>query len=284
MTPMDLTTNYKNLPAGTEATYYRCTYGKKSGDPDWYQKEFGLDHSGVSRRRMKIGRGRYSSEKIQIVNCPSLYWKESEIDEWLVSWLKNLHHDAEIVKEIKQKLGVEIKEKTNAFELQKKNFEAQLNKKIKLKKALIQKLALEEFTDIAEDLRDELITVKSEIAELENRIKSLKEINSADIDELTEALTLCQDLYERFPKLKQADQRRLAIAAFKEIKLKKGWVSKEDFSDKGWIGVTLTEVFEELNEKWLAKVEDEMKRDSKGGNGSGSGGKKSSINKMTITH
>jgi DNA invertase Pin-like site-specific DNA recombinase len=60
--------------------YYRCTFGRKITDPDWYKKKFGTDY------------------------CIQKYWKEEEIDHLIGEALGQLYIDDFISAKIRERL------------------------------------------------------------------------------------------------------------------------------------------------------------------------------------
>jgi hypothetical protein len=235
---------------------------KKSVDPDWYLKEFGTDHSGFSKRKQKIGKGKYSDKKVNIVNCPQLYWKEEEVDVYLRGYLRLLVYDKDVVNRIRQNLAVDYQETMTAAEAQRKAFEAELKKKQALKKGLVRKLALEEHSDLALEFHEEILDVKAEIETLREQIESLDDLSEEHLDEIMDALILCSDIEEKFDKLDALGQRRLVMLAFKKITLRKGRV--EDINVKeGYVDVFWTDPFNELHDKWFLQVCKEIQEKQK---------------------
>jgi hypothetical protein len=263
MTPMDLSSNYKNVnPGDPGSVYYRCTYMKKSVDPDWYLKEFGTDHSGFSKRKQKISKGKYSDKRVNIVNCPQLYWKEEEVDVYLRGYLRALVYDKDVVNRIREELRVDYEETMTAAEAQRKAFEVELKKKQALMKGLVRKLGLEEYADLAMEFHEEITDVKTEIEDLRAQIESLDDMSEEHLDEIMDALILCSDIGEKFDKLDAMGQRRLVMLAFKKITLRKGRV--EDINVKeGYVDVFWTDPFNELHDKWFLQVCKEIQEKQK---------------------
>jgi len=253
LTPMDMSSNYKNVkPGDPGSVYYRCTYMKKSADPDWYKNKFPGNHSGVSTRKKKIGKGQYSDKRVNVVNCPQLYWKEEEIDEHIKHYLKHLAFDKAVIQNIKAKIGVEFEERMSAVALQKKGIESELKQKDALVKGLIRKLGMEEMADIAIEIQNEVKAVKTEQETLKAQLSTIDELSENDIDEVVDALSLCADLYKQYDKLDPMGKRRVVMSAFQKIVLKKGWFGKkknplrEKLFYAKW-----TESFHELWAKWF---------------------------------
>ncbi|MGB6341071.1 MAG: hypothetical protein WBF32_14975, partial [Candidatus Aminicenantaceae bacterium] len=240
-------------PGDPGSTYYRCTYAKKSVDPDWYLKEFGTDHSGVSKRKQKIGKGQYSDKKVNIVNCPQLYWKEEEVDDYLGGYLRNLVYDKDVVNRIREEIGVDFQETMTAAEVQRKGFEAELKKNHALKKGLVRKLALEEHADLALEFHEEIMDVKREIETIKAQVESLDEMSEGHLDEIMDALILCSDISEKFNTLDAMGQRRLVMLAYKKITLRKGRVGDINVKE-GYVDVFWTDPFNELHDKWFLQA------------------------------
>ena len=248
-----MSSNYKNVKPGDPGSiYYRCTYMKKHADSDWYLKKFGTDHSGMSKRKQKTGKGQYSDKRVNIVNCPQLYWKEEEIDEHIKRYLKHLAFDKTVIQKIKAKIGVEFKERMSAVELQTKGIELELKQKEKLRNGLIDKSALAESTGVAIEWQNRLKEVKAEMEILKAQLKTIDELSENDVDEVIDALSLCADLWEQFDKLDPMGKRRVVMSAFQEIKLKKGWFGdkKKPLKEKLFYA-KWTESFHELWQKWF---------------------------------
>ena len=236
MTPSDMSSNYKNKKPGEEV-YYRCSYSKKNVNPLWYKYKFGEDHSGV---RIWKGKKHY--------NCPQMLWKEEEIDFLIMEYLSTLTYDKRVYKNIKKKLGQAWEDRVTINEAQKKGLEAELAEKQRLKKGLIRGKAMK--AEFDEDFDEVLRDVKAEIEKIEQELRSLDELENIDTEQVTEMLDLCQNLHEQYSKLSDMDKRRLVMLAFKEIKLKRGRIKKQNFSKAHF---EYTEPFQELYEGWLKK-------------------------------
>ncbi len=238
MTPNDMSLNYKNKKPG-ESIYYRCSYSKKNVDPNWYRNEFGENHSGV---RTWKGKKHY--------NCPNTLWTEEEIEIEVKKYLKRLAYDKTVIQKIKETIGAEFKERMSAFSLQKKSVEAEVSKRSKLIESLIDKLAIVDLTDIADDIQDRIKVVKSEVEGLKAQLNTMDEFGEEDFDQVVEALSLTSDLYKQFDKLSDMDKRRVVISAFSEIQLRKGWVGSEKDKESTFNAKWSTP-FHELWFKWV---------------------------------
>lgn len=252
LTPQDLSSNYKNKEPG-EAVYYRCTYGRKNTDAEYYERKFGKkNHSGVTKRKGKI-----------VVNCPQLYWTEKDIDEWIKAKLKGLSMDKEVLKEIKEQLEVDFEERMTATEAQKKVLEADFKQKKGIKSCLIRRLAMEEKTAYADDIKEEIDKVKKEIDDIKSKLDDLEEEEEVNTNEIVNVLSLCSDLHKQFDKLKPAEQRQLVMIAFRRLTALKGKVGdtvignldeKTGMIKDGYIDHYWTEPFWLLADKWLKEL------------------------------
>jgi len=234
MTPQDMKRAFPGKMS-LSGKYYRCNYSPKYKDSDFYEKRFGRNHSGVVNWKGEIR-----------VNCPQRLWTEEEIDACIKEFLSAMTIDRHLLKQIKAELAMGWEERQTVAEMQKKGLEAEKRDAERLKKGLIRTLALSEFE---EDIQAELREVKEEIERLEAEIRHLDESSEWDTSELIDMLDICQGLDKRFDTLSPMNQRRLVMAAFKEIRLMKGEVN--GVKVPGAMDVVLTEPFEALFERWL---------------------------------
>jgi hypothetical protein len=138
----------------------------------------------------------------------------------------------------------------SAIALQKKSVEAEVNKRTKLIEGLIDKLAMSELSDIADDIQDRIKVVKSEVQGLKAQLSTMEEFGEGDLDQVAEALSLTADLYEQFDILSPMDKRRVVMSAFSEIQLRKSWVGDEKNYEETF-NAKWSEPFHELWFKWV---------------------------------
>jgi len=247
MTPSDKSTNYKN---GTQRKiYYRCSYSKKNVNPDFYKETFGTKHSGTEKRKQKISKTKYSKKKVEVVNCPALYWTEEEVDVQIKNKLKVLAFDSRILKRMKMEINKQFKDKLSVLKLQIGGIEVELEKKESLIGKLVEKAVMADFKDIADDIQNQIKVVKSDIAGLKTEKASLEEFTQNSMDEVVDALSLTSDLYSQWDGLDAMSKRRVALSAFSEISLKKGWLDKPENYEKR-LDTVWTESFRILWEQW----------------------------------
>jgi len=234
MTPQDMKRAFPGKMS-LSGKYYRCNYSPKYKDSHFYEKRFGRNHSGVVNWKGEVR-----------VNCPQRLWTEEEIDAYIKEYLSAMTIDRHLVKQIKSELATSWEERQTVAELQKRALEAEKREAERLKKGLVRALALSEFK---EDIQSELRAVKEEIERIEAEIRHLDETSEWDTSELIDMLEICEGLHKRFDSLSPMNQRRLVMAAFKEIRVMKGEVN--GVKVPGSMDIILTEPFEALFERWL---------------------------------
>lgn len=215
LTPDNMASAYAYGKKKPPKVYYRCSYAKKSGDPDWYEKKFGTDHSGVIRNK---------AGKIRHNNCPQKFWTETEIEEQIKDALKIPHYDEEAFQELKTMLSKELETQIQLSEVQKRNLKRKLGEKERLKKRLIDKMVLADFADVALEMRERLEEVKRDVDKIKEEISVLEEMEDAQTDELVDTLSLCSNLSAQYENLSDMKKRELVMLAFGGIRAMKGWV------------------------------------------------------------
>jgi len=293
MTPYDVSKSFGKKP-GSEVRYH-CTYGKKATRPNYYEETFGTDHSGVSERRVRVKGGGFSKKKVKVINCPQLNWSEKDIDKSIKNHFFELSMDKDVLEQIKQTLEVDFKERMTASDMQRSKLEVDLKRNTKLKSALIRRLAMEG-KSIADDIREEIDKVKSDIERIKTNLAELDKIEEVNTNEIVNTLELCNDLHEQYDKLQPSDQRRLVMLAFRRLSPRKGRVGDVVIGNRdketgvikdGYIDVAWSEPFQLLVDKWFRKVSKEGKGfpsgDDDGSSGSIEKVDSQSVNKINET-
>jgi hypothetical protein len=285
ITPNDVSANY-GKPKGTIVSY-RCTYGKKDRDSDWYKNHFGENHSGVSERKVRVvGKG-FSKKQKTIINCPQLYWPERAIDEAVKMKLLEFSKDKKVIKPIIEQMQADWEERVKANESRREPLRNRIDKLERDQTKAYKNLALAESSKYAEGIKKAIDTIESDIEKSKEELDGIAEEKQVDTNELFQVLDAFVCLGEEYEKLHPRNQRRLLMQVFKDIRLRKGWLTKfkdiepEDFRKIGHITFELTEPFKLLFGKWEREMEKVIK---KGGNPKGSGGgtSKASINKTKM--
>ena len=267
MTPTDKRPDFKGKRTGS-GIYYRCTYGKKNSNPDWYKEKFGLNHSGV---------GKHKGETI--VNCPERMLSEDRIEQDIKDQLKLLHYDKKVFQELSKALRKEHDSQMSIVAIEKENIETEIGKKENRMKGMIRMQADNpDFGDI-EVFKEELLKLRDEVDSLKEQLEALNDSVELDIDEFLNTMQMCSDLASQYDGLSDHKKRELVMIAFSSIKVRKGRVGKlsTDAIDFNW-----NEPFNSLLEKGLDKIlksgDDDVPKFPKG---MGEGSKGKPIVKMT---
>ncbi|MGB6338744.1 MAG: recombinase family protein, partial [Candidatus Aminicenantaceae bacterium] len=239
LTPNDMKENFKGKRSGS-GIYYRCTYGKKNSNPDWYKEKFGLNHSGV---------GKYKGETI--VNCPERMLSEDRIEEEIKNQLKLLHYDKKVFKELSSALKREHESRMSVVAVEKKNLQIEIEQKQKLMKGLIRMQAQDPDFETISEFKEELLKARDEVDNLKEQLEALEESVELDVDEFLNTMQMCSDLASQYDGLPDHKKRELVMIAFSSITVRKGRVGKlaTDAIDFNW-----NEPFNTLLEKGLDKI------------------------------
>jgi site-specific DNA recombinase len=132
--------------------YYRCTYGKKSVDPDFYMKHFGQK------------------------NCPQKYWREEEITEAVHKALADLDFDQGIFDLLREQVTGEIAERQAAvgdeltvLRKRRSDLEAEKERYLKAKWAgNVPEAELEAFNKVQAEIGAKLDELTGRIQEIES--------------------------------------------------------------------------------------------------------------------
>jgi len=143
--------------------YYRCTFGKKTTDPDWYKKKFGTDY------------------------CIQKRWKEEEIDHLISEALGRLYLDDFISTKIRERLKnthveEEAFEKKELRRLETEKTRRKTHDKLSYQDRLDGKISLEQYGEVQAEVHAELHRIESDIEKLSNRNFKYKEQGSEIIE------------------------------------------------------------------------------------------------------
>ena len=210
LTPNDLSSNYKNKKPGEEV-YYRCSYSKKTANPNYYRKKFGDKHSGVRMRKGKL-----------TYNCPQLYWSEKEVEKKVREELEQIVYDKDMFEklrlEMNKRFEAEVKLPQSSIETLRKERE-DLEK---LKRNCLRDMVMEEMVDLKEDLRDQVLFTKERIAQKKEEIERWEKVIDFQVDEFIDDMVMASDLVQQYDKLTPMNQHYLIQTAFSRISLRKG--------------------------------------------------------------
>ncbi len=239
LTPNNMKENFKGKRTGS-GIYYRCTYGKKNSNPDWYKDEFGLNHSGVGKHKGK-----------KVINCPERMISEDRIEEEIKNQLKLLHYNKKVFKELSSALKREHDSRMSIVVIERKNLQSEIETKQKLMKGLIRMQAQDPDFETISEFKEELISARDGVDSLKEQLEALEESVELDVDEFLNTLQMCSDLASQYDDLPDHKKRELVMIAFSSITVRKGRVGKlaTDAIDFNW-----NEPFASLLEKGLDKI------------------------------
>ena len=154
--------------------YYRCSYGKKFSDPDYYLRNFGT----------KV--------------CPQKHWKEAEITAGLLKSMSLIEHDDAAFQILRKQIGKEIIDRHEAAGneltfLRKRRTELQ-NKLDEILMAMTKDFNKDEIQDLRR-VRDKF---KGEHAELEGQIRELEGQDDSFVETGLETLETAQEFVNIF--------------------------------------------------------------------------------------
>jgi len=257
LTPEDMWRNYKDKEkVKGKYIYYRCTSGKKSVDPNWYEK-LGTRHSGVVR-----------NEKGEIVrvSCPQRYWKEKEIEEDIKKILGVLHYDEGVFNKIRQALRSDFEQGMELTEAQIKSLKREMTEKEQLKRDLIRSMAKEKDSELKLEFKKEYEAVKEELKKTEEDISFYQKAIEVDADKIVDTMIMLSDLRLQYDKLDDEKKRELVMLCFSKISARRGEIRvkgkkvKFDSLDFNW-----NQPFSDLLEQGIDKILE----DFEGGKGGG---------------
>ena len=257
LTPEDMWRNYKDKEkVKGKYIYYRCTSGKKSIDPNWYEK-LGTRHSGVVRNK---------KGEIVRVSCPQRYWKEEEIEEDIKKILGVLHYDEKVFERIRKALRSDFEQRMELTEAQVKSLNKEKTEKEQLKRELIRSMAREKDSELKIEFKKEYEAVKEELNKIEEDISFYEKAMEIDADKIVDTMIMLSDLKQQYEKLDDEKKRELVMLCFSKISARrgetriKGRTVKFDSLDFNW-----NQPFSDLLEQGIDKILE----DFEGGKGGG---------------
>jgi hypothetical protein len=218
MTPEEMSRTYKNKNSAIakEAIYYHCTSGKAISDPDFYKKEFGTEHSGVyvSQKGKRKGQTIYS--------CPQRWWKESEIEKFILANLDMIHYGEEFFDWLRKILRSDYEERTAFAKGRIKVARTKYTQNDELIRTLVISMAKEEDLQLKEDYRKNYQSLKEKQEELRNEIALYEKAIESDTDETMDKLRFCCNLRDQYKSLDDEGRRELLSVCFSKITAHRG--------------------------------------------------------------
>jgi hypothetical protein len=252
---MSRTYKDKNSKEAKEAVYYHCTSGRTYEDHDWYRKEFGTDHSDVyvSKKGKDKGKTKYG--------CPQRWWKESEIEDLILSKFEDMNYGEEMYDWFREVLKTDYEERAEIVKGQITSSKKELNRNEKVIGALVQNIAMETDVDLRADMKKQYTSLKEKQESLKEELEGMEAALESDTDETVDKLVFCCNLLEQYKRLDAERKRDLLASVFVEVSAmrgecrreKNGQVEKLDYLDVEWAEpfATLFDInFEEMYDQW----------------------------------
>ncbi|TET67481.1 MAG: hypothetical protein E3J56_12800, partial [Candidatus Aminicenantes bacterium] len=218
LTPEEMSRTYgeNSKSKNINQVYYHCSNGKSLVNADYYEKKFGRDHSGV--RTFKKGKKKGQT----VISCPQRWWKEEEIEEFILHEFDAMHYDDEVYKILKIFLKKDYEKRMEEADKSIRGFRNKLGKVGKIIDGLMDKIALTKNKRLEEDLERRYNNLKKEQEDLRDRMKSYEDGKGIDTDKTIDAMKLACDLRKHYLGLPFEKQRELLSMCFNHIVACKG--------------------------------------------------------------
>lgn len=213
LTPEEMSRTYKDKdsPEAKSSIYYHCSNGKAMVDPDYYRNKFGTDHSGVYVSKKGKSKGK------TIIACPQRWWKEEEIEEFILEEFDAMHYDDVVYDVLKRFLKKNYEKRIEEAEKSIKGVRVKLGKNEKIVDGLLDKIALTRDKRLEEDLEKRYNNLKKEQESLQDKIRAYEEGKGIDADRAIDTMKLCCNLREYYESLGTDKQRELLSLCFDKI-------------------------------------------------------------------
>lgn len=218
LTPEEMSRTYKDekSPEARASIYYHCSNGKAMVDSNYYKNKFGTDHSGVYVSKKGKSKGK------TIIACPQRWWKEEEIEEFILEQFDDMHYDDVVYDVLKRFLKKNYEKRIEEAEKSIRGVKVKLGKNEKIIDGLLDKIALTRDKRLEEDLEKRYNDLKEEQGFLQDKIRAYEEGKGIDTDKTIDALKLCCNLREYYESLDTDKQRELLSMCFSKIIACKG--------------------------------------------------------------
>lgn len=218
LAPEEMSRCYKNKDnPNASIVYYHCNNGRMHHDPRWYEKKFGTDHSGVYKARKDSKR-----KGETIIKCPQKWWKEKEIEEWVLNELEFVSYGEEVFTWFRSALEGEYEQEFEILEDQIKSARSEYSGNNAITKGLIRSLATESDEELKEAFRSEYQELKKKQGDLKEEIDELEKAREVNTDSIVENLRYCSNLREQYLSLSEEGKRDLLKIVFSEIEPQRG--------------------------------------------------------------
>ncbi len=218
LAPEEMSRCYKNKDnPNASIVYYHCNNGRMHHDPRWYEKRFGSDHSGVYKARKDSKR-----EGETLIKCPQKWWKEKEIEEWVLNELEFVSYGEEVFTWFRSALEGEYEEEFDVLEDQIKSARSEYVENEGIIKGLVRNIATENDVELKEAFRTEYQELKKKQQALKEEIDELEAARDISTDSAVETLRYCSNLREQYLSLSEEGKRDLLKIVFSKIEPQRG--------------------------------------------------------------
>ncbi|UCC40394.1 MAG: recombinase family protein [Candidatus Aminicenantes bacterium] len=214
LTGEEMSRTYKDKesnPLAKEAIYYHCSNGKLAVDRDWYRKKFGTDYSGVYMAKKGKEKGKI------VYSCPQKWWKEKELEEWILSELESVNYGEELYEQFRSILEKDYEKRAGEIEKQIKVAKAKQTTNKGLMVNLVRSIAGERNEEIKETMRQEYEKIREEQNVIEEEIRMMEVALNSDTDKIVNILHFCTNLKDQYLKLDEEGRKNLLSAVFSKI-------------------------------------------------------------------
>jgi DNA invertase Pin-like site-specific DNA recombinase len=218
LTPEEMSRTYgeNSKSKNINQVYYHCSNGKALVDSDYYEKKFGTDHSGVHTYKQGKRKGQ------TVIGCPQKWWKEEEIEEFILHEFDAMHYDDEVYEILKIFLKKDYEKRMEEADKSIRGLRNKLGKVGKIIDGLMDKIALTKDKRLEEDLGRRYNNLKKEQEDLRDQMKSYEDGKGIDTDKTIDAMKLACDLKKHYLGLPFEKQRELLSMCFDHIVACKG--------------------------------------------------------------
>ncbi len=218
MTAEEMSRTYKdkNSAQAKDSIYYHCSNGKSLIDPDYYEKKFGRNHSGVYVSKKKKLKGQ------KVVGCPQRWWKESEIEELILHEFDAMHYDDSVYETLKKIVKNDYDERMGFTDKEIRVLKIKIGKNEETIKAFTHKFAIITDKRLEEDMMKEYNGLKKVQEALKEQKEILEEGKEVDTDQAIDTMRLACDLREHYKNLDLEKKQELLSICFSKIITCKG--------------------------------------------------------------
>lgn len=218
LTPEEMSRTYKdkNSAQAKDSIYYHCSNGKSLSDPNFYQKKFGTNHSGVYTSKKKSTKGQ------KIIGCPQRWWKEKEIEELVLHEFDAMHYDDSVYEALKRVVRKDYDERMQFADKEIQGLKVKLGKNEEMIKAFTHKFAIITDKKLEDDMMKEYNKLKKDQEELREEMEIFEDAKDTDTDKTIDTMRLACDLREHYQSLDIEKQKELLDVCFSEIVVCKG--------------------------------------------------------------